>query len=84
MVADGIRYLQWGLDHRRRASVRVLTTEEAAERPPDPALVDFYLETARLGWGGMGYPKAPIVHTIGRAGAVFTTIRSPRAAGRGG
>jgi hypothetical protein len=51
------------------------TTTDAAELP---AGVDFYVATTRFGAADV-FPDSPIVHTVGRGGAVFTVIRAHRA-----
>ena len=43
-----------------------------------PADVDYYLATTRFG-AADAFPDAPIVHTVGRGGAVFTVIKGRRA-----
>jgi hypothetical protein len=39
-----------------------------------PAGIDYYLSTTRAGLAG-NFPQAPIVHAIGRDGAVFAVVR---------
>jgi hypothetical protein len=51
---------------------RIVATPPATPLLPDG--VDYYIATKR--WGlDRGYPAAPVVHTIGRAGAVYTVIK---------
>jgi hypothetical protein len=57
-----------------------ITTAHAgmAEGPPElPANVQYYLATTRFG-AAEKFPDAPIVHTVGRSGAVFTVIKGGR------
>ena len=55
-----------------------MTTEVVRETGPErllPVGVDYCIATARWGYAKRLYPDAPIVHSIGRDGAVFTVIR---------
>jgi 4-amino-4-deoxy-L-arabinose transferase-like glycosyltransferase len=51
---------------------RVVASPPATPLLPDG--VDYYIATKRWGFD-RGFPAAPVVHTIGRAGAVFTVIK---------
>ena len=61
---------EWYLDDRVRASAT------GPEHHPGaiPADIDYYVATTRYGLD-RSFPESPIVHTIGREGAVFTVIR---------
>ena len=45
------------------------TYEDSSEEP-----LDYYISTTRYGWYKK-YPDAPVVHTVGREGAIFTVIK---------
>lgn len=51
---------------------RIVASPPAA--PLLPAGVDYYIATKRWGFD-RGFPRAPVVHTVGRAGAVFTVVK---------
>lgn len=41
-----------------------------------PPIVDYYIASTRFGYDQKGFVDDPVVHTVGRAGAVFTVIKS--------
>ena len=56
---------------------RIVATPPASPTLPDG--VDYYIASKRWGFA-RGYPAAPVVHAIGRDGAVFTVIKGRGAA----
>ena len=73
VIAGGPAVLLWAEDYTapnvELVSLRTVTRTRAALAP-----ADFYIGTSRLGRNRF-FPDAPIVHTIGRDGAVFTVVR---------
>ena len=63
-----------GLEYYARANVRPRIVTTPPEPPSLPDGTDYYIATKRFGFD-RGHPAAPVVHTIGRAGAVFTVIK---------
>jgi 4-amino-4-deoxy-L-arabinose transferase-like glycosyltransferase len=57
--------------------VEMATTMEPNLTGALPEKYDYYVATTRYGLH-LNFPDSPIVHTIGREGAVFTVIRAPR------
>jgi len=79
VVVAGDEYILPWVDHYASPNVKALV---ASAPPPQRALpdgVDYYIATRRFGFD-RGYAAAPVVHTIGRAGAVFTVIKGRRPA----
>jgi len=72
VAGDG--YIAPWVEHYAGPRVRARVVSAAPETPVLPAGVDYYVATTRWGFD-RGYRNAPIVHTIGRAGAVFTVVK---------
>jgi hypothetical protein len=72
VAGDG--YITPWVEHYAQPNVRtrVVSAPPAPRSLPDG--IDYYIATRRWGFD-RGYPAAPIVHTVGRAGAVFTVIK---------
>lgn len=62
-----------------RSDIRLLTSMDRETDRTMPPHVDYYVGTTRYGLD-QNYPDAPVVHTIGRAGAVFAVIKGRPAA----
>lgn len=62
---------------RRAANVRVALTFQLSESETLPPQFDYYIGTTRYGLD-KAFPESPVVHSIGRDGAVFTVVRSRR------
>lgn len=73
-------YARPAAEHYAGANVEVITLLEAERRRLTPGAVDFYLATTRYGLD-RHFP-APVVHTIGRRGAIFAVVRSFRSDSR--
>jgi 4-amino-4-deoxy-L-arabinose transferase-like glycosyltransferase len=58
-------------------SVSLVSVFQAGIPGPLPNGYDFYVATTRYGLD-RSFPDAPVVHTVGRDGAVFTVIRGRR------
>lgn len=52
------------------------TFDKAIKKP-----LDYYISTTRYGWHKK-YPNAPVVHVVGREGAIFTVIKDLKGAER--
>ena len=73
MIAAGPAIMIWAegyaADNVELVSLRTLGPDRSVLAP-----AEYYIGTSR---GGLTetFPEAPVVHTIGRAGAVFTVIK---------
>lgn len=72
VAGDG--YITPWVDYYAGPNVRahIVAAPPAAQSLPDG--IDYYIASKRWGFD-RGYAAAPVVHTIGRAGAVFTVIK---------
>lgn len=66
-------YVRPAAEHYAAANVEVVTPREIEVRRLEPAAIDFYLATTRYGLD-RALP-GPIVHSVGRRGAVFAVIK---------
>ena len=77
VAGDG--YITPWVDYYARVNVRARIVSAPPEPPSLPDGTDYYIATKRWGFD-RGYAAAPVVYTIGRAGAVFTVIKGPGSA----
>ena len=80
VVAAGPSVLMWAEEYAA-GNVELVTLRSLGERRDALPPADFYIATTRNDLDG-AFPGAPVVHTVGRAGAVFTVIKG-RARGTG-
>ena len=71
-IAAGPGAMPWIEDYGA-PNVELIATTGLSSWPPTLP-VDYYIVNSRYG-SGERYPDAPIVHSIGRDGAVFTVVR---------
>ena len=74
VLAAANAYAEDCIKHYLRSDSRVLTSLDIVPDRDLPPWVDYYVGTTRYGLD-KNYPDAPIVHTIGRAGAAFAVIK---------
>ena len=72
VAGDG--YITPWVDYYAHPNVRAHIVVAPPEQPSLPDGTDYYIATKRWGFD-LGYAAAPVVYTIGRAGAVFTVIK---------
>ena len=72
VAGDG--YITPWVEYYARSNVRPRIVTAPPEQPSLPDGTDYYIATKRWGFD-RGHAAAPVVHTIGRAGAVFTVIK---------
>lgn len=72
VAGDG--YIIPWVEHYVGPSVRAQVVSAPPARPTLPDGIEYYIATTRWGFD-RGYPHAPVLHTIGRGGAVFTVIK---------
>ncbi len=73
ILAAGVPVMTWVADYADEGVELI----PLATLPPDarqPGIADYFIGTTRLGTDRT-FPRAPVVHTIGRDGAVFTVVR---------
>lgn len=75
VLVAGSGYLTPLVELYRAPNVEAAVIEEIGNERELPAGVDFLIATSRFGYAERLFPAAPIVHSIGRDGAVFTVIR---------
>ena len=68
-------FLKTVATHAAARNVRVHTLPELWETGRDAAEMDFYVATTRWGYDRC-LPDAPIVHSVGRAGATFVVVKA--------
>jgi hypothetical protein len=73
VLAAGEPVMLWARDYAA-ANVELIPLSNLPPELRREGVADYFIGTTRLGTDG-SFPKAPIVHTIGRGGAVFTVIR---------
>jgi hypothetical protein len=72
VAGDG--YITPWVEYYARSNVRPRIVTAPPEPPSLPEGTDYYIATKRWGFD-RGHAAAPVVYTIGRAGAVFTVIK---------
>lgn len=72
VAGDG--YIAPWVDYYARPNVRAHIVAAPPAPPSLPDGIDYYIATKRWGFD-LGYAAAPVVYSIGRAGAVFTVIK---------
>ena len=72
VAGDG--YITPWVEYYAGPNVRAHVVDAPPAPPALPAGIDYYIASRRWGFD-RGYAGAPVVHTIGRAGAVFTVIK---------
>jgi hypothetical protein len=75
VLAAGSGYLTPILALYRAENVEAEVVKDVPAARGLPDGVDYAIVTSRFGWSDAMFPDAPIVHAIGRDGAVFTVIR---------
>lgn len=74
VVVAGDDYIVPWVGHYAQANVRARVVSAPPPQRSLPDGVDYYIATKRWGFD-RGYAAAPVVHTVGRAGAVFTVVK---------
>jgi len=74
LAVAGDGYITPWVEYYARSNVRPRIVTAPPEPPSLPDGTDYYIATKRFGFD-RGHAAAPVVHTIGRAGAVFTVIK---------
>lgn len=74
VVVAGDDYIVPWVGYYAGSNVRAVVVSAPPPERLLPAGIDYYIATKRWGFDH-GYAAAPVVHTIGRAGAVFTVIK---------
>ena len=64
-------------DYYRAPEAELRAIFEGGIQGPLPKMFDFYIATTRYGFD-RNFPEAPVVHTVGRKGAVFTVVKGRR------
>lgn len=86
VLAGGPPILEWARAYAADGIEVELLRDYAGRRRPRLSPGDYYLGGTRLD-ADRAFPRSPVVHTVGRAGAVFSVVRKgdsgDRAAGRG-
>jgi hypothetical protein len=72
MAGDG--FIEQWVAYYSHPNLRVQIVAEPPGKPSLPDGIDYYVATKRWGFD-RGFAAAPVVHTVGRAGAVFTVIK---------
>ena len=72
MAGDG--FIEPWVAYYAHPNLRVQIVMEPPARPTLADGIDYYVATKRWGFD-RGFAAAPVVHTVGRAGAVFTVIK---------
>ncbi len=73
ILAAGVPVMTWAADYAAEG-VELIPLAAVPREARVPGVADYFIGTTRLGTDGT-FPRAPVVHTIGRDGAVFTVIR---------
>jgi hypothetical protein len=91
VLVGGTVYVEPAAAHYRAPNVVIMIVPGPLgirELPPD---ADYYIATTRYFLATVNFPDTPVLHTIGRDGAVFTVIKGrcaashrPGVAGKGG
>ncbi len=79
VLVGGTVYVEPAAAHYRAPNVVVMIvpgTVGLRDLPPD---ADYYIATTRYFLATANFPDTPVLHTIGRDGAVFTVIKGRRA-----
>jgi hypothetical protein len=74
VVVAGDGFIEQWVAYYSHPNLRVQIVAEPPGKPSLPDGIDYYIATKRWGFD-RGFAAAPVVHTVGRAGAVFTVIK---------
>lgn len=74
VVVAGDKYILPWVRHYAAKNVRASVASTPSRAAELPEGIDYYVATRRYGYHH-AFPRAPIVHRVGRAGAVFTVVK---------